>query len=52
VFKIVAPANDTLSVSSVGYRSQEILIRRNEHTELNVLLEEDVKVISEVTVKP
>ncbi len=52
VFKIVAPANDTLSVSSVGYKSQKIMIRKDQDTELTVLLEEDVKVINEVTVKP
>ncbi|MGV8139399.1 MAG: DUF5686 family protein [Mangrovibacterium sp.] len=51
-FKIVSPKNDTILVSSVGYRSQEILIRKNEDEALTVLLEEDVKVINEVTVKP
>ena len=52
LFKILSPKQDTLSVSSVGYRPQEILIRKNENTQLTVLLEEDVKLINEVTVKP
>jgi hypothetical protein len=51
-FKLLSPKNDTLSVSSVGYRTQEKLINKNEVTQLTVLLEEDVKLIGEVTIKP
>lgn len=51
-FKLTAPKNDTLSVSSVGYKPQEKSISQNQSVTVRFRLEEDVKQISEVTVKP
>jgi len=51
-FTISNPKNDTLCVSSVGYVQQEIPIQMNRDNQLTVLLREEVKKLSEVTVKP
>lgn len=51
-FTLSVRGEDTLSVSSVGYLRQDVVIGKNDNTRLTVLLKEDVKLISEVTVKP
>ncbi|WP_423126548.1 DUF5686 and carboxypeptidase-like regulatory domain-containing protein [Gaoshiqia sp. Z1-71] len=51
-FKLSASTNDIISFSSVGYIPQEIPVRDIAGKRLTVLLERDVRLIHEVTVKP
>ncbi|MGD9929337.1 MAG: DUF5686 family protein [Mangrovibacterium sp.] len=51
-FTILSPSNDTLCVSSVGYVPQEIPIDMYADNEFDILLQQDVKTLGEVTVKP
>lgn len=51
LFRIAFTMGDTLCVSSVGYKLEKIALK-NSGNNLNVLLEKDVKELSEVKVKP
>ena len=51
-FKLTAPENDTLYISSVGYFPKEIPIRKIDVNPLIIHLEENVQKVNEVTVKP
>lgn len=50
-FQITSPQTDTLCVSSVGYKPTKIALKKSGY-QLEVLLEKDVKQLSEVKVKP
>ncbi len=51
-FAILSPKNDTLCVSSVGYKNRETLIKRKQSNDLVIVLEKEIQKIDEVTVKP
>jgi hypothetical protein len=51
-FTIENPQNDTILISSIGFKQKEIIIDKHKDTNLVIELKEDVKLIDEVTVKP
>jgi len=51
-FTIISPKNDTISISSVGYISQEIPIDPGKDNYLSIYLKEQTEKIQEVTIKP
>ena len=51
-FNISVTNSDTLYFSAVGYYSKEILVAKITESPLNVMLEEKVQFVGEITVRP
>jgi len=51
-FKLVASENDTICFSAIGYKAQELLVRKIRKLPLELKLKEKVQLVDEVTVKP
>ena len=51
-FILANPIGDTLCISSTGYEKKEFIIKKNENTFIDVILQKSVQQIGEIVVKP